>query len=385
MDAQAKICFITSGRMDFGLMQPILKEIRDNPGNLDLQIIALGSHVSEAFGKTQDFILQSGFEITQSLETLSEYDDDLGTAKSFAMTADKIADAFEALRPDAIVLAGDRYELLACAGVATVMRIPIIHLYGGDVSYGAYDESIRHAITKLSHLHFTTNEDARRRVLQLGENPETVFNFGAPSLAVLDEIKYLSRQELENDLGITFGVYNFLITYHPVTRARRSSVEQLEEFLAALAELPEDHRFFITLPNPDNEGLQMGMVLQKFCEKRSNAYAFKALGSQKYLSLMAQATAVLGNSSSGLYETPSFKIPTVNIGDRQKGRLAADSVIHCKEDKASILAAIEKARDMTCSDIKNPYHRADTAKNISQKIKSLMPINELLEKQFYST
>ena len=372
-----KIAFISSGRMDFGLISSIMKEIQSNE-NFELQLIAMGAHTAPFFGGKPSITHLDDFMVNYAIETLDNGDADLNIVQAIASTAQKTCQAFDALKPDMVVIPGDRYEMLAVAQIATVMNIPIIHLYGGDVSYGAYDETMRHAITKLSHLHFVSNADAHRRVVQMGENPDYVFNHGSPALSYLDYFVPTTRQELSEQLGISWGRRNLLLTYHPVTRA----TEDAKAFLEALERLPDDTHLFLTMPNTDTHARKLYQVLQDFAEKRSNAWMFKALGQQRYLSMLAHVDAVVGNSSSGLYEAPTFKVPTVNIGERQRGRLSAASVLHCPCEVEAIVDTINKAYDFDCETIKNPYYKSESASQIVESIERHLPLGTLLSKEF---
>lgn len=355
-----KICFITGTRADYGLIKPIIDEVKTRSG-LALQLIVTGAHLSPEHGNTVEEISEN---IDAKIEMLEHGDSATSVIKSMGRELNGLATELENLKPDLMVIAGDRYEMLAAASACLVSRTPIAHIYGGDVTEGAFDDSIRHAITKMSILHFVSNEDSRRRVIQMGERPETVFNTGSPSLDKLAGFKPLSRAELEDGLKIQFRKTNLLVTFHPETLAEQSVEHQVEEFVAALEQLDNSHSVIITMPNADPAGNAIRHALEQYAAGRDNIYLFESLGYVRYFSLMSHVDMVIGNSSSGLYEVPSFKIPTINIGNRQKGRLLAESVINCKCTKAEISNAITKARTLDCSNAKNPYGSGNASKQI---------------------
>lgn len=370
--------------MDFGLITPILKRAKEYPG-LECQIVTMSAHNASGFyDDGTDLVAAQGLKVAAALQTLARDDSAFGVAETLSATAREIGKAYTALKPDLVVIPGDRYEMMACASVAAVMGLPVAHLYGGDVSFGAFDESFRHAITKLSHLHFVTNEDARRRVVQMGENPDHVYNFGAPALDMLGQMDYLDQEALGQTLGVRFGAYNILITYHPTTLSGVSAKQEMTAVLEALAALPQDHHLFFTMPGPDNDGQVIAAMIHEFIKQRQGSYAFSALGTQRYLSLMKVCNMVLGNSSSGFYEAPSFKIPTVNIGDRQKGRMAADSVLHVACEKTAILNVIQEAKSRDFSSVVNPYFKQDVSGRILQKLSEFQSFKPLLHKSFFN-
>ncbi len=355
-----KICFITGTRADYGLIKPLIEQVQKNK-SLKLQLIVTGAHLSKAHGLTVNEISE---KIDAKVEMLESGDNAESIVKSMGRELIALAATLTKLKPDLMIIAGDRYEMLTAASACLIMRIPIAHTYGGDVTEGAFDDAIRHAISKMSHLHFATNEDSRRRIIQLGESPKTVFNFGSPSLDKIKTLKKLSKEQLAKDLKIKFRKYNLLVTFHPETLATIPVDKQITQFISALGELSDEHSVIITMPNADPEGQKIRAALQKFSKTRSNIYLFESLGFLRYFSMLAIVDMVIGNSSSGLYETPSFKIPTVNIGNRQKGRLMAKSVINCACDKKAILSAITKAKKLDCSKVKNPYGDGNSAKKI---------------------
>jgi len=363
-----KVCFVTGSRADCWLMKSVLYKLRDSDA-FDLSIIAMGSLVSKQFGKAVDLFKQDGFIVNEEIETLIAGDSPAAVSKTMGLTMIGIAEAYSRIKPDLILIPGDRYEILAAAAAALVSLIPIAHFYGGDITEGAYDDSIRHAITKMSHFHFVSNEESKKRVIQMGEKPDRVFNTGSPAIDSLLDIKFLSREELEKKLNFNFKKLTLLITFHPETLSN-NSIGQLKEFLRALDEFDaEETAFLFTSPNADNEGLSFIQEIKSFCNKKNNTHFFANLGQQVYGSLIREVNVVVGNSSSGLYEVPSFKTPTVNIGDRQTGRLKASSVIDCPCTKDDIVRSIKDAITLDCQFSVNPYGDGHASEKIFEKLK----------------
>ena len=378
-----KICVITGSRADYGLLFWVMKGIQDNP-EMDLQVAVTGMHLSPEFGMTVQQIEQDGFPVSVRVETLLSSDSGTGVAKAVGIGVIGFADAFNQLAPDMVIALGDRFEILAAVEAALFVRIPVAHLAGGDVTEGSVDDSIRHAITKMAHLHFATNAEAARRIIQLGEDPSRVFQVGSPGIDTIRRTKLLSREELEAQLGLTLQPRNLLVTFHPPTMSRMSVAEQFQELLTALSRLDENTGLIFTRPNADMEGRQLAAMLDRFVGTRNHTTAFASLGQVRYLSLIAQVDAVVGNSSSGLYEVPSLKKPTVNIGDRQKGRLRASSVIDCEAAADAILAAIRKALTLDCSATVNPYGDGDSSQRILATLNSITEPGNLLVKSFHA-
>lgn len=375
-----KICFITTTRADYGLIQPVMKKIQTHPG-FELQIIAAAAHYADITGNTYTEIEQDGFTITQACPSLVITNNDVDVPATAAKTTQMVSTSLQKLNPDLVVIVGDRYEMLGAATAVFLNRIPMAHLYGGDITTGAYDDQIRHAITHMAHLHFTTNDESRNRVIQLGEHPDRVFNFGAPSLDKIRNFQPMSKNDLEQELGFKFGHTNLLITFHPVTMQGGTSVDQLNQLLGAL---DKNHTLIFTMPNVDHEGLAVREATQKFIDQHPNAFGFNSLGHYRYFSLMSHVDMVVGNSSSGIYETPSFKIPTVNIGTRQDGRLRAASVIDCDPEKSAIATAIKHAQTLDCTKVKNPYDaEINTADAMIKILEQQGDFSPLLQKQFY--
>jgi len=380
--SKRKICVVTGSRADYGLLYWPMKAIQNDPG-LKLQIVATGMHLSPEFGSTSQIVESDGFRIDEKVEMLLSSDTPMGIAKSVGLGIIGFADVFARLSPDILVLLGDRYEIFAAAQAALVARIPIAHIAGGDTTEGAFDEAIRHSITKMSHVHFVTNETAGKRVRQLGENPEFIFNVGSPGIDYIAKLKRISRAELQKKLEFKFRERNLLATFHPVTLDRERPADQLRSLLRALDRLGKDTGVIFTKPNADNDGRPLIDMIDDFVSGHENAKAFTSLGQPLYLSLVAQVDAIVGNSSSGLYEVPSFKKPTVNIGDRQKGRLRAPSVIDCEPRTEAILKAIRKAFVLDCSNVANPYGDGNSSARIVAKLKEIRNPAQLVKKHFF--
>lgn len=382
--ARRKICTVTGSRADYGLLYWVMREIRDHPA-LELQIAVTGMHLSRRHGETWQAIEQDGFRIDARVDTQLEDDSAVAVTKSVGHGVIGFADAFARLDPAVVLILGDRFEILAAAQAALLGNRAIAHIAGGDVTEGAVDESMRHAMTKMAHLHFATNEAAAARVRQLGEDPAHVFNTGSPGLDYLKRTSLLSQARLEKELGIRFRERNLLVTFHPATLDTQSPAAQFAELLAALdsvaAEIPTTVVF--TLPNADPGNQEVAAMIGRYVSAHPNAHAFTSLGQQRYLSLMSHADAVVGNSSSGLYEAPSLKVPTVNIGDRQKGRLAAASVLHCAPVADDIGGALRRAFALDCTATVNPYGDGDSARRIVAQLAAVADPRALLRKRFF--
>ena len=382
-----KICFITGTRAEYGLLSRLMKMVQDD-ADTQLQIIATNMHLSPKYGNTYQEIEKDGFTIDRKIPIIDDNDKDsaVTTVKSMAKALAGFADAYDELKPDMVVVLGDRYEILAAATAALIERIPIAHLYGGEITEGAYDDAIRHSVTKMSHLHFTSCEEYRHRVIQLGEQPDHVFNVGSIGVENIKMLPLMSKDEIEKEIGFAIDDHTILVTYHPVTLGNRTVKEDIDDFIAALDE-KKDLRIIFTMPNSDTGGQAIVEAINAFVDKNhQRAKAFKSLGVLRYLSVMQQVAAVVGNSSSGLVEVPSFKIPTLNIGDRQKGRMAADSVFNCKTDKQSVLKGLdivlsEEFRQKAAA-IHNPYDKEGTAQAMFNVIRTY-PLDSLNQKHFY--
>lgn len=381
-----KICVVTGTRAEYGLLSRLIRMINDSK-ETELQLIATNMHLSPTYGETYKEIEKDGFTIDRKIPIIEEGKNDaVATLKSMAKAISGFADAFNELKPDMIVLLGDRYEILAAAEAALIERIPIAHIHGGEVTEGAYDDAIRHSITKMSQLHFTSTEEYRKRVIQLGEQPDRVFYVGALGVENVKTLPLMSKDEIQRNLGFEINEKTILVTYHPVTLGPDSMKKDIDAFIAALDARPEI-RIIFTMPNSDNGSEVIVEVINAFVEKNKNrAVAFKSLGLVRYLSAMKYCGAVVGNSSSGILEVPSFGIPTLNIGDRQKGRIAAGSVYNCAPDFESVLAGLDKVMTSEirkeAKGVKNPYDKEGTAENIFKVISSY-PLEQLNQKHFY--
>lgn len=378
-----KICVITGSRAEYGLLSGLMKAIKKDE-NLELQVIATNMHLSPEFGLTYREIEKDGFFINKKVEMLLSSDTANATTKSVGLATIGFADAYEDLKPDMIVVLGDRYEILAAVSAALFYKIPVAHLHGGEITEGAYDDCIRHAITKMSHLHFTSTEAYRQRVIQLGENPKRVFNVGAPGIENIKKIPLMDKKELELTLdGFTFNDKTLLITYHPVTLENSTAEGQIHNLLSALDEY-SDIKIIFTLPNSDTNGRIIIRLINEYISKHpGKAIAYPSLGLKRYLSALQFVKAVVGNSSSGIIEVPSFGIPTLNIGDRQKGRIAADSVINCGTSKKEILEGLDKVLNSESKEFHNPYEGKNTTEEILYVLKTY-PLESLIQKTFYT-
>ena len=382
-EARRKIAVVTGSRAEYGLLYWVLHDLRAAP-DVELLLIVTGMHLAPEFGMTVTEIERDGFAIARRVEMLLSSDTPGGVAKSIGLGVIGMSDAFEQLRPDVVVLLGDRFEILAAAQACLVHNIPVAHIAGGDTTEGAIDESIRHAITKMAHVHFVTNELSARRVRQLGEDPRHVYVVGNPGLDHLKRLTLLSRTALADALGSPLAKRNLLITFHPVTLEPGASEHQFNALLAALDTLGDDTALWFTRPNADAGGRALSAALDAWAAPRAGrAHVHASLGQLRYLSLMAQVDAVVGNSSSGLYEAPSFRVPTVNIGDRQRGRLSSESVIDCAPDQGSIERAIGQALALDCSAVVNPYGDGQSAARIVAALQALPARAVLLKKHFH--
>lgn len=379
-----RICVVTGGRADYGLLQWVMHDIRA-ADDLELQLIATGSHLEAGFGMTADQIEADGFRIDARVPLDFGGDTASDTVRAMARCLTGISEALEALQPDILLVLGDRYEILAAAQAALIHGVPIAHIAGGDTTEGAFDESIRHALTQMAHIHLVTNEAAARRVLQMGAAPDRIHVTGSPGLDQLRRQPLLDRTALEDALGAALGERNILVTFHPVTLAADRGQKQFDSLLAALDALPGDVMKWVTRPNADPGHRALEDALDSWARDREDVQVFASLGQLRYLSLMAQVDAVVGNSSSGLYEAPSFGVPTVDIGDRQKGRLAAASVIRCAADAGAIADAVRAALTLDCAGVVNPYGDGFSAGRIVQALRDAPPRAALVAKAFNET
>lgn len=366
-------------------MYYLMQEIK-NDSDLVLQTLVSGMHLSPEFGLSWRRIEEDGFLINEKVEMLLSSDSSVGITKSIGVAMIGLADALDRLKPDILVILGDRFEALAAATAALVARIPVAHIHGGEISEGAIDESIRHAITKLATYHFVSAESYRKRVIQLGERPESCWNFGAPGLDHLEKMTFLNKTQLEKTIGFMLGRKNFLVTYHPATAADENPVKAFGAILTALLKV-KDATIFFTYPNSDTDGRIIIRMIDEFVEKNpGKAFASANLGQLRYLSLLKISHAVIGNSSSGIIEAPALKVPTINIGDRQKGRLRSLSIVDVKPTSAAILSAIKMLDSAdfkaTLAESKSCYGIG----NASQKIKNVLKtvaVGSFISKRFY--
>lgn len=380
-----KICVITATRAEYGLLKPLMDLIQGSE-ELELQIIATGAHLSPEFGLTYKQIEADGFKINEKIEILLSSDTPSSIVKTMGLAMNGLADVLPRLMPDMFVMLGDRYEMLAIASAITIFKVPIIHLHGGEITEGAYDDAIRHAITKLSHLHFTSTEEYRNRVIQMGEEPDRVFNVGAIGLDNIANLKLFDRAELEKDLNIRFLKYNYQVTFHPETLSDLSSEEQFQILLDAIEE-QEDSFFVFTKANADTDGRIINQMIDTYVAKNPNkAKAFLSLGTLRFLSVVKQSTAIVGNSSSGILEAPSLHTATINIGDRQKGRTQAKSIVNVSCDRNEIMDGFEAVKESSFKDnlknLDNPYYNGGASPKIVKVIQDLNQLSSL--KRFYN-
>lgn len=378
---------ITGTRAEFGLLLPLVKLLKKETSGIVLQIIATGAHLSPEFGLTYQEIEKAGFEINEKVEMLLSADSDTAIAKSVGLGIIGMTDALSRLKPNWVVLLGDRFEAFAAASAAYLQKIPIAHLHGGETTEGAMDEGFRHAITKLSYLHFTSTEIYRKRVIQMGESPDRVFNVGAIGLDNVFTMPLMNKQDLSLSLNFSLDRSYGLVTFHPATLENAKPQDQFQELLKALDSHP-DLKLIFTFPNADAHGRSLIALIESYVEKNQHrAKAYVSLGQLRYLSAMKYAAVVIGNSSSGIIEAPSFGVPTVNIGDRQKGRIVSDSTINTTVNAAQISTAIKTALspDFRAKhlQISNPYGNGGTAQKILGALKPFTN-NELPAKQFYN-
>lgn len=381
-----KICVVTGTRADYGLFYPLLKKIQKQNA-MRLQIVATGMHLSPEFGLTYKIIENDGFKIDKKIKILFFGDREVGITKTIGLGVTKFADVFNQLKPDAVILLGDRFETFSAAVAAFIAKVPIVHLYGGELTEAVFDDALRHSITKMSLVHFVSTQEYRRRVIQLGENPNRVFNVGALGIDNIKNLKPLSKKELEKDLKFSFGAKNLLVTFHPATLENNTPAVQFKELLSALEHFP-DMKAIFTKANADTHGSIINKLIDRYIKDNSQkAVSFISLGQFRYLSAIRYIDAVVGNSSSGIIEAPSFKKPTVNIGDRQKGRIIPETVICCAPRKAEIIRAFKKALSSEfikkCKTVKNPYGGGHSAEKIVSIIKREIPRIKNVKKTFY--
>ncbi len=379
-----KICVVTGSRADYGLLYWLMKDIIHDK-DLELQIVVTGMHLSPEYGNTYREIEKDGFKINQKVDIQLSSDSQTSVSKSMGIGMIGFSEAFNELQPNLIIVLGDRFEIFSAVSVAMISKIPIAHLHGGEKTEGAFDEAIRHSITKMSHLHFTSIEEYRNRVIQLGENPETVFNVGGLGIDNINKLKLLSKTNFEKNINFRLGIKNILVTFHPVTLEKGTSKIQFQELLKSISEL-KNTKIIFTKTNSDPDGGIINKMIDEYSSKNNNAIAFKSMGQLNYLSALQFVDGVVGNSSSGLLEAPSFNIGTINIGDRQKGRIKAESVINCLPNKDSIDSALIKLYSDDFKKIinisKNPYGDGGASQRIIKIIKKT-DLNNILKKTFF--
>ena len=386
MNQLRKICIVTGTRAEWGLLSPIARELLSCP-DVKLQIVATNMHLDPRYGMTVNEITADGFTVDERVPIQPLGDSEADRARAMSLCGLGMVDAFQRLEPDMIVILGDRYEMLAVASVATVMRIPVVHIAGGEITQGAIDDAIRHAITKMAALHLTSTDEYRNRVISMGENPSRVITTGAIGVYNAMNEKLMPLKELEESLGFEIGDNTLLVTMHPATMDPTDTRVHIEQLLKALDSAARDCRILFTYPNNDARGaIIIDMINEYAARQPERVHVVPSLGKVRYLSALQFVRAVIGNSSSGIVEVPSMKIPTVDIGNRQAGRLAADSVIHCAANSSEIsralaLALSERWQEKSKATV-NPYFRNDTLRRIVKAI-TTTPLESLRNKQFY--
>ena len=382
-----KVCFFTSTRADFGIMSRLMRRI-DESSECELQIIATNMHLSPEYGLTYREIESEGFHISKKVEMMLSSDTSNGIVKSMGVALLGFADALGDLRPDIAVILGDRYEMLAAAEACLIYKLPIAHIGGGDITEGAFDDSIRHCITKMSHLHFASNDEARMRIIQMGENPSMVFNYGGLGNDNIMNEPTLQKNELEKSLDFKLNKDFLLVTFHPATLEDNTAEKQSEDLLKALESCLSDFKIIFTMPNSDADSRIIAEQIKAFVQKHpEDSMAVVSLGKKRYYSALKYCAAVIGNSSSGIYEAPSFHVPTLNIGDRQKGRLRGESVVDVEATlqgiKRGLKKVLSKEFQTFVKTTQSPFEKPGTLENMFEVI-AHYPLEKLLEKNFYN-
>lgn len=380
-----KICIATGTRAEYGLLRPLIKALK-NESAMQLQILVTGAHLSPEFGLTYTEIENDGFKIDKKVEMLLSADTSGSVVKSMGLGMIGFSEALQELKPDLLVILGDRYEMLSLASAALIFKIPIVHIHGGELTEGAYDDAIRHAITKMSNLHFASTEEYRKRIIQLGENPKFVYNVGAIGLDSVKNLPLLNKEDLERDLEFQFKRYNYQVTFHPSTLDEELPERQFQILLNSI-DLQEDSFFIFTKANADTGGRIINKMIDDYVSKNKHkAKAYISLGNLRFLSFVKFCTAVVGNSSSGILETPSLKTATINIGDRQKGRLQAESIVNTKVSEVEILQAFDFVKSLKFRNKINqsvsPYGSGQTTEHIMNVLRTVN-LNDFKTKQFY--
>ena len=384
MIQKRKVLVITGTRAEYGLLKFLIKDISKDK-SIDLKLIATGAHLSNSYGLTYKEIVADGVNINSKIDTLLGSDTEVGISKSIGLGISLFADEYKKNPPNLIIVLGDRYEIFAAVIAALITRIPVAHIHGGELTKGAVDEAMRHSITKMSHLHFVANTEYKNRVIQLGEHPRNVYNIGGMGVDCIERTKLIDKKTLESDLGLKFLKKSLLVTFHSVTLDHDTALMHSKELLKALSEM-EDTTLIFTYANADTDGSKIISALKIFVKENKNAFLFDSLGQTRYLSCLKQVDGVIGNSSSGLTEAPSFRIGTINIGDRQGGRLKAKSVIDCDPKYLDIKKAIVKLYSSSfqriLKSVKNPYGQPGAAKKLLEIIKKVN-LEGLIKKSFF--
>jgi GDP/UDP-N,N'-diacetylbacillosamine 2-epimerase (hydrolysing) len=381
-----KICVFTGTRAEYGLLYWLIKAIQDDE-LLDLQLVASGMHMSPEFGLTYKQIEKDGFFINKKIEILLSSDSAIGISKSIGLGVISFAECLDELKPDILIVLGDRFEVFSVVTAAMINRIPVAHFHGGESTEGLIDEPIRHSVTKMTHLHFTSTEFYRNRVIQLGEQPDTVFNVGALGIESINKLKLLNRKDFELSINRPLSKLNVLVTFHPVTLESSSTEVQFKELLTSL-DILEECLIIFTKANADTDSRIINSLIDEYVLKNpQKAIAFTSLGQLRYLSALQYVDMVVGNSSSGLLEAPSFKIPTINIGDRQRGRVKGDTIIDCCPESGSINDAIKKAISKEFKESihqsKNPYGEGNPSESVIEILKKA-ELKNIIKKKFYN-
>lgn len=386
--SKIKLCVVTGTRAEYGLLFWTMKKISQDP-DFTLQIIATGMHLSPEFGNTYTEILKDGFQIDKKIEMLMSSDTSVGISKSMGLGMISFCEVYEELKPDLILVLGDRFEIFSAVSAAMISKIPIAHCHGGEATVGLIDEPIRHSITKMSHFHFTSTEEYKNRVIQLGEHPEKVYNVGALGIENINKLELLSKEDFEKSISFKLGNNKIaLVTFHPVTLENSTSGKQMKELLDAISDF-QDMKVIFTKANSDTDGRIINEMIDNYVAINKNVVGFASLGQLRYLSALKYVDIVIGNSSSGLIEVPSFNKPTVNIGDRQMNRIKADSVIDCEPIKEKIIGAVQLGLSnefsIRISNLISPYGTGNSSEQIINAIKSIdfKDKEKILKKEFY--
>ncbi len=380
-----RVCIFTGGRAEYGILRPLLTEIKKNKC-LELKLVVSGMHMSREFGLTYKIIEKDGFKCDEKIEMILSSDTPVAVSKSVGLGLISFSEAFNRIKPDILILLGDRFETFSAATAAMISRIPIAHIQGGEMTYGAIDDHFRHAITKMSQLHFVTTNDYKKRVIQLGEHPRNIFNVGALNVDSMKKVKVLKKSEVEKRIKISLQKKTILVTFHPITLEKETAENYFKNVIEALDDFRECNIIF-TKTNADTEGRIINSLIDEYIIYNKNAVSFISMGQELYISSLRYVDLVLGNSSSGIIETPTFKVPTVNIGDREKGRIMAKNIINCNYTKTDIKRAISKGLSLDFKKkikyMKSPYDNGETAKKIC-KIMQNYKIPNNTKKEFYN-